>query len=88
MLAMPTLMMPATAQMTLSSQPLSVGAKPYETKLLAIHQTHLQQQQQQAPAQQQQQQQAQHQLQLEHSCNPGLLSLHIVNANNKSTSYF
>ncbi|XP_030078682.1 polyadenylate-binding protein RBP45C isoform X3 [Drosophila hydei] len=60
MLAMPTLMMPATAQMTLSSQPLSVGAKPYETKLLAIHQTHLQQQQQQAPAQQQQQ--AQHQV--------------------------
>ncbi|EDV91437.1 polyadenylate-binding protein RBP45C isoform X2 [Drosophila grimshawi] len=61
MLAMPTLMMPATAQMTLSSQPLSVGAKPYETKLLAIHQTHLQQQQQQAPAPQQQPQQQQHQ---------------------------
>ncbi|XP_034117704.1 cytotoxic granule associated RNA binding protein TIA1 isoform X5 [Drosophila sulfurigaster albostrigata] len=62
MLAMPTLMMPATAQMTLSG-------KPYETKLLAIHQTHLQQpqqqqqqqQQQQAPAPQQQQQQQQHQ---------------------------
>ncbi|XP_059219809.1 cytotoxic granule associated RNA binding protein TIA1 isoform X1 [Stomoxys calcitrans] len=57
MLAMPTLMMPATAQMTLSSQPLSVGAphaKPYETKLLAIHQTHI-------TAQQQQQQQQSHQ---------------------------
>ncbi|KAH8407110.1 hypothetical protein KR222_006564 [Zaprionus bogoriensis] len=70
MLAMPTLMMPATAQMTLSSQPLSVGAKPYETKLLAIHQTHLQQQQQQqqAPApQQQQQQQAQHQANVKQS---------------------
>ncbi|XP_073816034.1 trivet isoform X4 [Musca autumnalis] len=61
MLAMPTLMMPATAQMTLSSQPLSVGAphaKPYETKLLAIHQTHITAQQQQQQQQQQSHQQA------------------------------
>ncbi|XP_068155268.1 cytotoxic granule associated RNA binding protein TIA1 isoform X6 [Drosophila tropicalis] len=61
MLAMPTLMMPATAQMTLSSQPLSVATahgKPYETKLLAIHQTHLQQQQQQQQVTASQQQQA------------------------------
>ncbi|XP_005180382.1 cytotoxic granule associated RNA binding protein TIA1-like isoform X2 [Musca domestica] len=59
MLAMPTLMMPATAQMTLSSQPLSVGAphaKPYETKLLAIHQTHITAQQQQQQQQQSHQQ--------------------------------
>ncbi|XP_075147727.1 trivet isoform X2 [Haematobia irritans] len=71
MLAMPTLMMPATAQMTLSSQPLSVGAphaKPYETKLLAIHQTHITAQQQQQSHQQasnnkqQQQQQQQQQM--------------------------
>ncbi|EDW49112.1 polyadenylate-binding protein RBP45 isoform X2 [Drosophila sechellia] len=56
MLAMPTLMMPATAQMTLSA----AHGKPYETKLLAIHQSHLQQQQQQqAPAPPQQQQQVQ-----------------------------
>ncbi|XP_034661339.1 nucleolysin TIA-1 isoform X1 [Drosophila subobscura] len=63
MLAMPTLMMPATAQMTLSSQPLSVGAKPYETKLLAIHQTHMQQQQQQQATSQQQQQNGKQQAQ-------------------------
>ncbi|XP_054086197.1 cytotoxic granule associated RNA binding protein TIA1 isoform X7 [Zeugodacus cucurbitae] len=68
MLAMPTLMMPATAQMTISSQPLSVGAphaKPYETKLLTIHQSHMQQSHHQSNAavavSKQQQQQAQQQ---------------------------
>ncbi|XP_054728488.1 polyhomeotic-proximal chromatin protein-like [Anastrepha obliqua] len=68
MLAMPTLMMPATAQMTISSQPLSVGAphaKPYETKLLTIHQSHMQQTHHQNNAvvavSKQQQQQAQQQ---------------------------
>ncbi|CAD7085032.1 unnamed protein product [Hermetia illucens] len=64
MLAMPTLMMPAPT-MALSSQPLTVGAphKPYETKLLAIHQSHLQQSHSQQQQQQQQQQSQSHHLQ-------------------------
>lgn len=53
MLAMPTLMMPATAQVALGSQQLT--HKPYETKLLAIHQSHLQQHQKQISQQQAQQ---------------------------------
>ncbi|XP_067618327.1 nucleolysin TIAR isoform X2 [Eurosta solidaginis] len=64
MLAMPTLMMPATAQMTISSQPLSVSAphaKPYETKLLTIHPSHMQQTHNQNSASKQQQQVAQQQ---------------------------
>lgn len=53
MLAMPTLMMPATAQVALGGQQLT--HKPYETKLLAIHQSHLQQHQKQISQQQTQQ---------------------------------